>query len=100
MCLIRSLAMKDFLSSRCAARACGSQPVQSGHCVRNQVPGRRQGDAARAMDAIAQTHHAPGALAPLMSRVCELIATHAAHPARTVVLLPFAHLLQPAREAW
>ncbi|HUR90734.1 MAG TPA: PD-(D/E)XK nuclease family protein [Ramlibacter sp.] len=35
-----------------------------------------------------------------MSRVRELIDSHAAHAARTVVLLPFIHLLQPAREAW
>ncbi|MEJ6022982.1 PD-(D/E)XK nuclease family protein [Ramlibacter sp. PS4R-6] len=52
------------------------------------------------MDAIAETHHAGSPLAGLMSRVGELIERHGAHPARTVVLLPFVHLLQPAREAW
>jgi ATP-dependent helicase/nuclease subunit B len=52
------------------------------------------------MDAIAETHHARRALAALMSRVHNLITSRVAHPARTVVLLPFAHLLQPARQAW
>ena len=35
-----------------------------------------------------------------MSRVRELMTAGSAHAARTVVLLPFSHLLQPAREAW
>lgn len=52
------------------------------------------------MDAIAETHHASAAIQGLMSRARELMAARHAHPARTVVLLPFAHLLQPAREAW
>ena len=60
-----------------------------------------QGPAAKdagPISAIAQTHHA--ALDGLMSRVRELIDSHGAHPARTVVLMPFIHLLQPGREAW
>src|SRR5437868_14273556 len=52
------------------------------------------------MDAIAETHHATLAMRALMSQVRECLARHAAHPARTVVLLPFIHLLQAAREAW
>src|SRR5207245_1826634 len=52
------------------------------------------------MDAIAQTHRAPAPLDALMRQLGELVAKHASHPARTVVLLPFIHLLQPAREAW
>jgi ATP-dependent helicase/nuclease subunit B len=52
------------------------------------------------MDAIAESHHARRALASLMSRLRGLMEGRRAHPARTVVLLPFAHLLQPAREAW
>lgn len=52
------------------------------------------------MDAIGQTDHAPGPLDALMRQVRERVDARAAHPARTVVLLPFMHLLQPAREAW
>ena len=52
------------------------------------------------MVAIAESHHAQAALRGLMSRARAALARHGAHPARTVVLMPFAHLLQPAREAW
>lgn len=52
------------------------------------------------MDAIAGTHHASTALQDLMSRVRDLVARQGAHPAHTVVLLPFAQLLPAAREAW
>jgi ATP-dependent helicase/nuclease subunit B len=52
------------------------------------------------MDAIAESHHAQATLRSLMSRIGELMAAHEAHPARTVVLWPFIHLLQPARQAW
>jgi ATP-dependent helicase/nuclease subunit B len=52
------------------------------------------------MDAIAETHHAAPALEDLMSRVRELVASRGAHPARTVVLLPFKQLLPTARAAW
>jgi ATP-dependent helicase/nuclease subunit B len=55
---------------------------------------------AGAIDAIAETHRTALALDGLMSRVRELIEARGAHPARTVVLMPFLHLLQPAREAW
>ena len=35
-----------------------------------------------------------------MRHVRERLDSRGAHPARTVVLMPFVHLLQPAREAW
>lgn len=54
----------------------------------------------RAMDAIAQKHHATEALRPLVERVRELMAERAAHAARTVVLLPYAQLMTLARCAW
>ncbi|MBG9386750.1 PD-(D/E)XK nuclease family protein [Caenimonas aquaedulcis] len=52
------------------------------------------------MDAIAQTHRATLALDALMSQLRERMRTHGAHPARTVVLMPFMHLLPLARDAW
>jgi ATP-dependent helicase/nuclease subunit B len=52
------------------------------------------------MDGIAQIHRATRALAPLISRLCELIAGRGAHAARTVVLLPYAQLMPLARRAW
>jgi ATP-dependent helicase/nuclease subunit B len=52
------------------------------------------------MVAIVETHHAASQLAGLMSLVQALVARRNAHLARTVVLLPFAQLLQPARDAW
>lgn len=52
------------------------------------------------MDAIAETHQAAPALKDLMSRLRELVASRGAHPARTVVLLPFMQLLPAARAAW
>jgi ATP-dependent helicase/nuclease subunit B len=52
------------------------------------------------MDAIAGTHHARLALDRLIGRVRNLIDERGAHPSRTVVLLPFVHLLQPAQQAW
>ncbi len=51
------------------------------------------------MDAIAQTHRG-GAVAGLMSRVRDAMAAQGAHAARTVVLLPYVHLLPVARDAW
>jgi ATP-dependent helicase/nuclease subunit B len=56
--------------------------------------------AAHAMDAIAQTHHATAAMQALMSRARELMEARGAHPARTVVLLPYFQLMPVARQAW
>ena len=53
-----------------------------------------------AMGVIAQTHHTTAAMRQLMSRVRDLVAGRGAHPARTVVLMPYIHLLAEAREAW
>ena len=52
------------------------------------------------MDAIAQTHHAPQLWRDLAARLRERIAACGAHPARTVVLLPYAQLLPLARSGW
>lgn len=52
------------------------------------------------MDAIALTHQAAPALMELMRRLRELVSSRGAHPARTVVLLPFMQLLPAARAAW
>jgi ATP-dependent helicase/nuclease subunit B len=52
------------------------------------------------MDAIAETHHEAVRLKTLMSRVRGLVESRNAHPARVVVLMPFAQLLPAAREAW
>jgi ATP-dependent helicase/nuclease subunit B len=54
----------------------------------------------RAMDAIAQTHHSTQALRALISRVRALMAERGAHPARTLVLLPYVQLMPHARDAW
>ena len=52
------------------------------------------------MDAIAQTHRAVPAMRAVMSRVQAAIAQRGAHAARTVVLLPYIHLLADARAEW
>ena len=52
------------------------------------------------MDAIAQTHQASAAVHMLMSRVSELMQSHGAHAARTVVLVPYLQLLPLVRDAW
>ncbi|MES2938042.1 MAG: PD-(D/E)XK nuclease family protein [Pseudomonadota bacterium] len=52
------------------------------------------------MDAIA-THHAAVALwRGCTARLLELVGRHGAHPARTVVLLPYAQLMPVARRFW
>ena len=52
------------------------------------------------MNVIAQTHEAPAVLRSTMHSLRELIAQRAAHPARTVVLLPYAQLMGPAARMW
>lgn len=52
------------------------------------------------MDEIANNHHVDQAWAQLMTRIRAEIAQRGVHPARTVVLVPYAQLMQPARSAW
>ncbi len=52
------------------------------------------------MDAIVQTHHATQAWHALISRIRGLMEERGAHAARTVVLLPYIHLLPVARQIW
>ncbi|MES2786167.1 MAG: PD-(D/E)XK nuclease family protein [Pseudomonadota bacterium] len=52
------------------------------------------------MDAIAVTHPATSAMRLLMGRVRDLMAARHAHPAHTVVLMPYVHVLSHARTAW
>ncbi len=56
------------------------------------------------MDAIAQSHQAvpgpQGALDALMAQVKALLDSRAAHPARSVVLVPYAQLMPKAARAW
>jgi ATP-dependent helicase/nuclease subunit B len=52
------------------------------------------------MDAIAPNHHATATLQALISRVRLLMTERGAHAARTVVLLPYIHLLPVAARAW
>ncbi|MBP6404337.1 MAG: PD-(D/E)XK nuclease family protein [Proteobacteria bacterium] len=56
------------------------------------------------MDAIAHSHQAEpaaqAALDALMTRVKTLLDSRAAHPARTVVLVPYAQLMPKAARAW
>lgn len=52
------------------------------------------------MDAIAQNHHVDALWRDLMGVVAQRIAQHGAHPARTVVLLPYAQLMAVARQCW
>lgn len=51
------------------------------------------------MNAIAQTHQQQS-WARLVVSVRELLAVHGAHPARTVLLLPYAQLMPVARREW
>src|SRR5881275_846069 len=51
------------------------------------------------MTAIAQTHQRQR-WCELVDEVRSLLAQHAAHPARTVVLLPYAQLMPLARRFW
>ena len=52
------------------------------------------------MNAIAQQHQAPAVLRSLMKTLRALIAQRAAHPARTVVLVPYAQLMPLAGKLW
>ncbi|MDB5873786.1 MAG: addB [Ramlibacter sp.] len=54
---------------------------------------------ANAMDAIAQTHQ-QRRWQELLAQVRALVAQHGAHPARTVVLLPYAQLMPLAKRLW
>lgn len=58
----------------------------------------------RAMDAIAQSHQATigahAGLDALMVQVQALLEARSAHPARTVVLVPYAQLMPRAARAW
>ncbi|MDP3760034.1 MAG: PD-(D/E)XK nuclease family protein [Ramlibacter sp.] len=51
------------------------------------------------MSAIGQTHES-GRWPRLVAALRELLAQHAAHPARTVVLVPYAQLMAVARRQW
>jgi len=57
-------------------------------------------DAAHAMDAIAQDHHATSALRALMSRVRQLMAARGAHASRTIVLVPYIQLVPVVTRVW
>lgn len=52
------------------------------------------------MDAIAQDHPAQALWQGLLHRLAQLIGERDAHPARTVVLLPYAQLMPVARRFW
>jgi ATP-dependent helicase/nuclease subunit B len=52
------------------------------------------------MDAIAQIDGSPGGLDALMGQVSALLQARQAHPARSVVLVPYAQLMPQARKAW
>lgn len=52
------------------------------------------------MEPIAPGHYAHGLWHDLMSRVKSLIEDRGVHPARTVVLVPYAQLMPIARQAW
>ena len=52
------------------------------------------------MDAIVPDHHAIQTLRALISRIRKLMTERGAHAARTVVLLPYIHLVPVARKVW
>ncbi len=52
------------------------------------------------MDLIVKPHHATATLQALIGRVRLLMTERGAHAARTVVLLPYIHLLPVATRAW
>ncbi|RYX92446.1 MAG: PD-(D/E)XK nuclease family protein [Comamonadaceae bacterium] len=52
------------------------------------------------MHEIAKNHHASAAWTQVATRIREALAERNAHPARTVVLVPYAQLMQPATQAW
>src|SRR6187551_3174972 len=95
MCLIRSLAMDS-------SRGRGPSPLQlqSGHCDRNQDPSPGRGRRVFAMDGIAIDHPAARHWRALMTRLQAEMAARGVHPARAVVLLPYAQLMPLARRFW
>ncbi len=52
------------------------------------------------MNDIAKKHHASVAWAAVMARIRDEMARRGAHPAQTVVLVPYAQLMQEAKSAW
>ncbi len=52
------------------------------------------------MNDIAKKHHAALAWQSVMARIRKEMASRGAHPAQTVVLVPYAQLMQEARGAW
>ena len=52
------------------------------------------------MNDIAKKHHAAVAWASVMARIRQEMASRRAHPAQTVVLVPYAQLMQEAKSAW
>ncbi len=52
------------------------------------------------MDEIAINHHVTLAWANVMARIQQEMAGRQVHPARTIVLLPYAQLMPVARSAW
>ena len=52
------------------------------------------------MNVIAQQHEAPAVLRTMIRALRDLIAQRSAHPARTVVLLPYAQLMPLAGKLW
>ncbi len=57
-------------------------------------------DSTAPIGAIEKNHHADAAWDHAMARIRAEIAARQAHPARTVVLLPYAQLIPEARNAW
>ena len=52
------------------------------------------------MNDIAKKHHASVAWASVITRIRDEMARRGAHPAQTVVLVPYAQLMQEAKSAW
>ncbi len=74
--------------------------VQWGNCDRNQDFYRWRLAPHDAMDAIAAGHQATPLWQRLVAEIGQLMAARGAHPARTVVLLPYAQLMPVATRAW
>ena len=54
----------------------------------------------KAMTDIAKKHHVTTAWATVIARVRQELALRGTHPAHTVVLVPYAQLMQEAKNAW
>jgi ATP-dependent helicase/nuclease subunit B len=52
------------------------------------------------MDEIAKNHHSSAAWGAVATQIREALLKRVAHPARTVVLVPYAQLMQPAAASW